>query len=233
MPQRVLITGANRGLGLAFVRHCLRRGDLVLATCRHPERATELQALLEEFPARLQLATLDVTDADAIDRFVSNLPTEFDALDLLVNNAGVLPSGERFGQVSATSLETAFRTNALGPFLLSQASASRLARGHRAIVLNISTVLASIAAVGEFRSASYAISKAALNMVGALLGQALADQGVRVVNLHPGWLRTSMGGEHAPLAPEAAVTKMMATLERLPADCRGGFFDADGAPLPW
>lgn len=229
--RRVLVTGAGRGLGLEFVRQLLARGDSVIATCRHPEQAQALQAL--QVDGRLHLLALDVTDSAAISAMADALREHFPALDLLINNAGILPSGERFGQVQADTLRDAFDTNAMAPLLLAQTLAPALAQGRDALVLNISSVLASIARTDAFRTPSYAISKAALNMAGVLMSHALAEHKVRVVNLHPGWVRTDMGGKGATLDAEDAVRSMLATLDRLPPSASGLFLDRDGEPLPW
>lgn len=229
--RRVLVTGASRGLGLEFVRQLLARGDSVIATCRHPDQAQALHAL--QVDGRLQVLALDVTDSAAISAMADAVREHFPALDLLINNAGVLPSGERFGQVQAETLRNAFATNAMAPLLLTQALAPALAQGRDATVLNISTVLASIAGTDAFRTPSYSISKAALNMAGVLMSRALAEQQVRVVNLHPGWVRTDMGGKGATLDAEDSVRSMLGTLDRLPRSASGVFLDRDGEPLPW
>ncbi|KFN44186.1 SDR family oxidoreductase [Arenimonas oryziterrae] len=232
-PRRVLVTGAGRGLGLAFVRALLARGDQVLATCREPTANTALRDLLPAHPDRLHLLALDVNDSARFSAFAADVGAHVEALDLLINNAGVLPTGERFGQLRAETLEATLRTNTVAPLLLAQALAPALARGRRPCVANLSTELGSIASTRQFHSPSYAISKAALNMAGVLLGAALAADGVRVVNLHPGWVRTQMGGPNAALDPEHAVHDLLQTLDRLPADCHGAFLDRHGQPLPW
>jgi NAD(P)-dependent dehydrogenase (short-subunit alcohol dehydrogenase family) len=157
----------------------------------------------------------------------------FEGLDLLVNNAGMLVSGERFGSLEAEALEASFRTNAVGPLLLTQALAPLLAQGEAPRVANVSSVLGSIAGVREFRTPSYAMSKAALNMATVQLAQALAPQGVSVVALHPGWARTDMGGAQAEVDPAAAVAGMLRVIEGLvPADT-GSFRDWQGRSLSW
>jgi NAD(P)-dependent dehydrogenase (short-subunit alcohol dehydrogenase family) len=231
--RRTLVTGASRGIGLEFVRQLLQRGDFVLATARHPERAKELGSLAQVHPERLQLLTLDVTDTESFSAVQAAVAERVPALDLLINNAGVLPGGERFGQLQAQNLLEAFRTNAMGPLLLTQALRPLLQQGHHPLVLNLSSILGSIAQTESFYTPSYAISKAALNMAGVLLGQVMAKSGVRVVNLHPGWVRTDMGGDGASLEKDAAVKAILATIEELPADANGIFVDRFGDELPW
>ena len=183
MPsRRSLVTGANRGLGLEFVRQLLARGDAVIAACRHPGKASVLNQLAGQHPGRLHLLPLDVADEKSRTAFVHELPlvlgdadadAETGRIGLLINNAGVLHSGERFGSVSASILDDSLRTNAVGPFLLTQALAPHLADGAR--VASLSSVMGSIATRNEFRSPSYCISKAAQNMGSVLLARALAE----------------------------------------------------------
>ena len=159
------------------------------------------------------------------------LVTDEQPLDLLINNAGVLRGGERFGQVQAADLEASFRTNAAGPFLLTQALAPQLADG--ASVANISSEVGSIALRQEFRTPSYAMGKAAQNMATSLLAQALAARGIKVVALHPGWVRTDMGGAQAALSAQESVAGLLHVIHQLSPGQSGGFFDWQGQPLPW
>ena len=232
--RRSLVTGANRGLGLEFVRQLLARGDRVVATCRHPGKATALNALAGEHPGRLHVLPLDVADPRAIAELVRELALLDDdgaRIDLLVNGAGVLHSGERFGSVSAVNLDDSFRTNAMGPFLLTQALAPRLADGAR--VANITSQLGSIANTTRFGTPSYDISKAAQNMATALLAAALRERGIVVVALHPGWVQTDMGGAGATVTPQDSVAGLLRVIDRLKAADSGRFLDWRGQSLPW
>ena len=232
--RRSLVTGANRGLGLEFVRQLLARGDRVVATCRQPGQATALNALAGEHPGRLHVLPLDVADPRAIgelQRELLLLADDGDRLDLLVNGAGVLHSGERFGSVSAVNLDDSFRTNAMGPFLLTQALATRLADGAR--VANITSQLGSIANTTRFGTPSYDISKAAQNMATALLAAALRERGIVVIALHPGWVQTDMGGAGATVTPEQSVTGLLRVIDGLKPSDSGRFLDWRGESLPW
>jgi len=234
--QRSLVTGANRGLGLEFVRQLLARGDRVVATCRHPGRATALNALVGEHPGRVHVLPLDVADPRAIAELVRELllldnDDASDRIDLLVNGAGVLHSGERFGKVTAVNIEDSFRTNAMGPFLLTQALAPRLADGAR--VANITSQLGSIANTTRFGTPSYDISKAAQNMATALLAAALRERGIIVVALHPGWVQTDMGGAGATVTPTESVNGLLRVIAGLKEADSGRFLDWRGQPLPW
>jgi NAD(P)-dependent dehydrogenase (short-subunit alcohol dehydrogenase family) len=231
MPRHSLVTGANRGLGLEFVRQLLARGDRVVATCRHPGKATALNPLAGEFPGRLHVLPLDVADPKSIAELARELPLVCATLDLLVNGAGVLHSGERFGSVSAATLDDSFRTNARGPLLLVQALAPLLADGAR--VANITSELGSIAALTRFGTPSYNISKAAQNMVTALLAKALAARGIIVLALHPGWVQTDMGGSGATLAPAQSVQGLLQVIDGATLQSSGQFFDWHGDALSW
>lgn len=232
--RHALVTGANRGIGLEFVRQLLARGDRVVAACRQPGKAAALNTLAGEHPGRLHVLPLDVADPKSHAELVRELPLALgDAgrLDLLVNNAGVLHSGERFGEVGAAHLEHSFRINAMAPFLLTQALAPLLADDAR--IANISSQLGSIANLARFGTPSYNISKAAQNMVTALLAKALGERGIVVLALHPGWVQTDMGGEDAQIPPKDAVSGLLATIDAARRASSGGFFDWQGERMPW
>jgi len=240
--RHALVTGANRGLGLEFVRQLLAAGHHVVAACRQPGRATALNTLAGEHPGRLHVLPLDVAAPKSQAELARELPLVLGGdgrLDLLVNNAGILHPGERFGQLALPDFEHAFRTNAAGPLLLTQALAPLLAEARPgegqagARVLNLSSELGSVATTARFGTPSYAMSKAAQNMATVLLAHALADRGIVVVALHPGWVRTDMGGEGGELEPADAVAALLRVAAGLqPADS-GRFLDHAGRPMPW
>jgi NAD(P)-dependent dehydrogenase (short-subunit alcohol dehydrogenase family) len=229
-----LVTGANRGVGLEFVRQVLARGDHVVATCRQPGRATALATLAGNHPGRLHVLPLDVADPRSHAALAAELPLALGdggRLHLLVNGAGVLHSGERFGNVTAAILDDSFRTNAAGPFLLAQALAPLLADGAR--VANLSSELGSIAEAGRFGTPSYCISKAAQNMASVLLAHALRERGIIVVALHPGWVQTDMGGPNATVPASDSVRGLLAVIDGLVPEDSGSFRDWRGETLPW
>ncbi|MFP7723597.1 SDR family oxidoreductase [Lysobacter sp. A3-1-A15] len=243
MPQtrHCLVTGANRGLGLEFVRQLLARGHHVVATCRQPGRATTLNMLTGEHPGRLHVLPLDLAAPRSHAELVRELPLVLGGgdgrLDLLVNNAGVLHSGERFGQVEPAQLEDSLRTNAAGPFLLTQALAPLLADRSPdragAVVVNLSSRLGSIAGVEGFSTPTYAVSKAALNMATVLLARALSERGITVLAVSPGWVRTDMGGEDAPLEAPESVAGLLDRVEVATPDESGRFIDYRGEAIDW
>ena len=234
MPRNVLVTGANRGLGLALVRQVLARGERVVATCRQPGKATALNALAGEYPGRLHVLPLDVAEPKSRAELVRELPLvlgEAGRIELLLNNAGVLHSGERFGHLEQATLEESLRINAVGPFLLAEALAPHLADGAK--VANLSSVMGSIATRVEFRSPGYCASKAAQNMLNVQLARALAPRGIVVLALHPGWVRTDMGGEAAELAPDEAAAGLLRVIDGAGAAESGQFLDWRGQSVPW
>jgi NAD(P)-dependent dehydrogenase (short-subunit alcohol dehydrogenase family) len=234
MDSHSLVTGANRGLGLEFVRQLLARGHRVVATCRHPGRATDLNTLAGEHPGRLHVLPLDVASARSREELARELPLVLgdDArLALLVNNAGVLHSGERWGHVAEAVLEDSLRTNAIGPLLLTQALAPFLADG--GTVANLSSMMSAMSTRSEFRAPSYCISKAAQNMATVLLAKALAPRGIKVVALCPGWVHTDMGGDQAPVQPRDSVAGLLRVLDRLGAEDSGRFYNWQGEAMAW
>ena len=231
--RHCLVTGANRGLGLEFTRQLLARGDHVVATARHPGRASALNALAGAHPGRLHVLPLDVASGKSRHELVQELPLVLGEtpLDLLVNNAGVLHSGERWGRVEEAVLEDSLRTNAIGPFLLAQALAPRLRDGGR--IANLSSMMSSLATRGEFRAPSYCISKAAQNMATVMLARALAPRGIAVVALCPGWVHTDMGGDQAPVQPADSVAGLLRVIDALRLQDSGRFLDWRGEPMAW
>ena len=230
MPH-ALVTGANRGLGLEFVRQLLARGRRVIATCRQPGRAIDLTRLAGEHPGHLTVLPLILPEP----RSIADLAREIEVLDLrielLINNAGLTVSGEHFGAIDLEGLRGTFSANAAGPFLLTQALAPSLINAAK--VANLSSTLGSIAGTDALYTPSYAISKSALNLASRLLSIALAERGVTVVAISPGWVRTDMGGANAPLTPKNSVVDMLNVIDHLkPADS-GKFLDHRGASMAW
>ena len=233
-----LVTGANRGVGLEFVRQLLARGGHVVAACRHPGKATALNTLAGEHPGRLHVLPLDVASEKSRAELARELPLVLGddggpsgRLHLLINNAGVLHSGERWGHVQESILEDSVRTNAFGPLLLAQALAPQLADG--ATVANLSSMMASLSTRTEFRAPSYCISKAAQNMATLLLAKALAPRDIKVVALSPGWVQTDMGGAGAEIGAAESAAGLLRVIAALTPAQSGAFLDWQGQELSW
>lgn len=233
MSQNVLVTGANRGIGLEFTRQLLERGDHVIAACRKPGQAHALGALAGEHPGRLQLVPLDVADAASHAALLGELPILLgdEKLDLVIQNAGVLHSGERFGQLKEANLLDSFRTNTSGPLLLTQSLAPWLREGAK--VANLSSILGSMADTATFSTPSYRISKAAQNMATRLLAAALADRSITVLALHPGWVQTDMGGDGAAVTPVDSARGLLAVTDAATLKDNGRFLDWQGQEIAW
>ncbi len=235
MSMRIaLVTGANRGLGLEFVRQLLARGERVLAACRQPGKAPALNTLAGDHPGRLQVLPLDVANETSRNAFAQELALVLDddaRIALLVNNAGVLHPGERWGQVRAAVLEDSLRTNAVGPFLLTQSLAPRLADGGR--VAFLSSIMGSIGTRREFRAPSYCTSKAALDMLAVQAAHALAPRGIAVAVLHPGWAQTDMGGAGADVSAQDSVAGLLRQIEVADASKPLQLRDWRGETIAW
>ena len=228
MPT-VLVTGANRGLGREFVRQYLAEGWRVIATCRAPDKAKELKAMTS---ANLAVKALDVTSADAIAALAQALRSE--PIDLLINNAGVAgrEAGE-FGRIDARIYSSTMFTNSVAPVLLAQALLPHLERGQGKTIANISSQLGSIARNQTGGRYAYRSSKAALNAAMKSLAIDLEPRGIAVVVLHPGWVRTDMGGAGADIAPDVSVAGMRKVIAGLTPQKSGHFFNYDGSEIPW
>ena len=220
-----LVTGANRGIGLAFARHLCKRGDHVIATCRQPEKARDLARL----PLRLE--KLDVADEENIAELASRLKGE--ALDVLINNAGIGDDGPPFGRLSMEDLEEAFRVNAAGPVALAQALLPNLRAGKRRAIVNLSSGLGSISENESGGWIAYRASKAALNQLTRTVAAELNREGFVCIAVSPGWVRTDMGGPGASLSPDESAAAMLDVIDRLKPSDTGRFFDYRGKPMPW
>jgi NAD(P)-dependent dehydrogenase (short-subunit alcohol dehydrogenase family) len=229
--MQALVSGANRGLGFEMTRQLLARGDRVVAACRQPGKALALTRLAGEHPGRLHVLPLDLADP----RTIAELSREVGALDLdielLVNNAGMLVEHERFGAIEPKSLRESFAVNAEGAFVLAQALNPHFADGAK--VVNLSSTLGSITATTSLYSPSYAMSKAALNMATRLLSIALAERGIVVVSMSPGWVKTDMGGAGATLTPETSIASMLRVIDHLKRSDSGRFLSQNGETIPW
>jgi NAD(P)-dependent dehydrogenase (short-subunit alcohol dehydrogenase family) len=236
-----LVTGANRGIGFEFVRQLLARRDRVYAGARDPGGATELRGLVETAEGRLTIVALDVTDGAAIDAAARRIKENAGALDLLVNNAGILPetpAARTLGRLEASVLEEVLRVNAVAPLVIAQRCLPLLAEGARrggapSLVLNLSSGWGSLAWAGRGTPYAYAAGKAALNMYLRIFAAEAAEQRVIAILIDPGWVRTDMGGAGASVGPERSVGGMLRVADRLTPRDAGRFLDWQGNEQPW
>ena len=229
-----LITGANRGLGLEFVRQLLARGDAVTACCRAPDQATELKSLGQDAGDRFKTLALDVTDAQAIATLPDHLK-DGPPVDVVINNAGVAAGHEAFGKFEAETMERVLRINSVAPMLITQAVAPLLEKsGTAPKIACITSQLGSITNANDLSfGLSYGMSKAALNMGVKKLSSEMTRRGISLIALHPGWVQTDMGGKNATLKPEQSISGMLKVIDGLTTDDNGRFLTYAGAELPW
>lgn len=232
--QTVLITGANRGIGLELARRYLQRGDRVVATARHPDQAQELAALVatagEGVQSRLQIHALDVTSEESVAALAASVSA--DAIDILINNAGVMTERQSRIDMDYSGWLAAFDVHAIAPFRLTNIFLPQLqlAERGRAIVISSQMGALSRTSTGSF---AYRSSKAAANKVAQLLALELADSGVIVCPVHPGWVRTDMGGPHADISVEDSCAGLVRLFDGLSAEQSGRFWNWDGTEHAW
>jgi NAD(P)-dependent dehydrogenase (short-subunit alcohol dehydrogenase family) len=239
--RRVVVTGANRGLGLEFARQLVAAGDEVVATTRSPKVADDLNKLASTSDGRCTVVRLDVADQAEVEAAARQIGERFEALDLLVNNAGIGSAPGEPERVSAGAMAElrpepvleVLRVNAVGPILVTQALAPLLGAAGRAVVVNLSSGLGSLARTISRGNVAYGMSKAALNMLTRHLAAELDGQGTVVVSMSPGWVATDMGGASAPLQPAESVQGMLNVVDALTPARSGTFLDHTGATLPW
>lgn len=231
--KRILITGANRGLGLEFTRQLLERGDRVFAARRNSLRTNDLQKLQTDYPEQLSILELDVRDEEQIESVAAAVAEKSEALDLLINNAGVYPRGERFGNLEPSTMMETLHTNSIAPILVVQAFADLLGKGDEPKVVNISSGMGSISSTGGGGNYSYRASKASLNMFSKVLSGDLRSRGIVVIVIHPGWVQTDMGGSGASLSAEHSISSMLKVIDEIGMADSGRYLQWDGAELPW
>jgi NAD(P)-dependent dehydrogenase (short-subunit alcohol dehydrogenase family) len=240
--RRILITGSNRGIGLDLVERYLQQDDtLIFATCRNPADATALNALGEQYPQRLTVLKLDVTDQASIDEARRLVGAQVDGLDMLVNNAGILPGGvaameassAKFGSLDAQAMMEVFQANTVAPVMVAQAFADLLRKGVSARLINVSSDAGSMTIRNTGLNYSYQASKAALNMMTRCLSGDFRADDVIVISVHPGWIQTEMGGPHARWTLAETIPGMMQVIDGLTMADTGEFFNWDGARVPW
>ena len=232
MQNNIVITGANRGIGLRLAQTYIDDGQRVFATCRSPENATELASLAETSDGRLSLHPLDVTSEGQISAFAAVLNDT--PVDVLINNAGVYAhKGLQFGQLDAEDWLHCLHVNAVAPLMLTQALIGNIAAGERKIVATVTSKMGSIADNSSGGSYAYRSSKTALNSAMKSLAIDLHDRGISVFVLHPGWVRTDMGGPQGLITVDESANQLRSIIDRAGMAESGRFFDRDGSEIPW
>ncbi|WP_394727572.1 SDR family oxidoreductase [Altererythrobacter sp. GH1-8] len=235
----ILITGANRGIGLEHTRQALATGDTVIATCRHPESAAELADLADKYGDNLRIEEFDVTSGESACALVGRL--DGTPIDVLINNAGYQGPGtwnveanfQALGSIDYDIWRDILEINLLGAMRATEALKDNVAASDRKVIIMMSSDLASIGRNTIGTTHSYRTSKAALNMLAKGLAVDLEKEGVTVVALSPGWTQTDMGGPKAIWTVEESVTNQRKVIAGLGLEDSGKFYNLQGEELPW
>ncbi|XP_063053035.1 C-signal [Engraulis encrasicolus] len=247
----ILITGASRGLGLQMVKDLVKRTERpkkIIATARNPAAANELQEITRSFPG-VHVVTLDVVSEPSIQSASKEVAAIVgpDGLNCLINNAAINISTD-LNTVTGEAMMKTYGSNVVAPLLVTKAFLPQLRTAataqnnvgmgvNRAAVINVSSVLGSIQLNwgdgAQFKSYAYRASKSALNMVTRCLATDLEAEGILCLALHPGWVRTDMGGPMAPLSAEESISAVLSVISSVTEKDHGGFLDYTGNTLPW
>ncbi len=239
MPS-VLVTGGNRGLGLELVRRYASDGWRVMACCRNPDNAEELNHIAAEADGRVSVHPLDVTDFDAIDRLARELDSE--AIDILINCAGLIGrhnfdqgvmADQAFGNSDFDEWEDVYRTNVMGPMKMSEAFVEHIVRSDQKKIITLTSEVASMAENNFGGLYAYRASKAAVNRIMRSMSIDLAKRNVIAFPLHPGWARTDMGGSSAIVDPADNARGMCQVIANASMAQSGRYLVYDGSEMEW
>jgi NAD(P)-dependent dehydrogenase (short-subunit alcohol dehydrogenase family) len=230
--QTILVTGANKGIGLEICRQLGRLGHRVILSARSPQRGEQAVAALSEDGIKVEFLLLDMSDEASIQRAARELKQRIQALHVLINNAAILDTWQgTILKATAAEIRDTFVTNTLGPILLTQALLPLLEAGKPSRVINVSSQLGSVQNMTD-GWAGYGISKAALNAASRKLAQALAPRGISVNVASPGWVRTGMGGDSAPLPVEKGAQNIIRLITEVPHSLTDHYLEEKGE-IPW
>ena len=228
----ILITGANRGLGLEFTRQYLAGGDAVIAATRNPGAAHRLRQLERDFKGCLTLVEADVADTASVRRAAVGAPAS--AIDILINCAGVMGDDRQtIGSIDYHEWMRVLDVNVLGPMRMCEAFLDRVARSDRRLIVTITSGMGSLADNTSGGYIAYRTSKAAVNMAMRTAAIDLKSRGISCLVINPGWVKTDMGGPNAPLTPEQSVAAMRRVIAELGPSDSGRFYNYDGREYPW
>ena len=227
--HQVLITGANRGLGLEFTKQYAADGWNVLACCRHPQSAMDLQALAAAH-SNIKVHALDVGDFAQIDALALKLKDE--SIDVLINNAGVYPASS-FGDTNYDEWAEGFKINSMAPLKMAEAFVQHITHSQLKKIATLTSKMGSIDDNTSGESYSYRSSKTAVNMVMKSLSIDLKPYGISVITLHPGWVQTDMGGPNGLINAQTSVAGLRKQIAELTLSTTGKFIAYDGKPIGW
>ena len=233
MTYNILITGANRGLGLALTESLLESGHCVHAVNRRDSH--ELLRLQEKYPHNLRRYSGDVTDEISIRDALEKVASQVESLDILLNNAAVHLDQARLPleQVDFSVYLPAFQANAVAPLMVVKHALPLLRKGQGKLIVNVSSEAGSIGSCWRKSEYSYCMSKAALNMASRILQNALKAEGLKVLALHPGWFSSDMGGLDAPITPAEAAAQIVKLILDPPSLDGPIYVYSNGASLEW
>jgi NAD(P)-dependent dehydrogenase (short-subunit alcohol dehydrogenase family) len=227
----ILITGANRGIGLELTEQFAEDGWQVLACCRNPADAGLLQILAERDLA-IELHALDVTNYEQMASLADQLGNR--PIDILLSNAGIYGSkGVGFGEVHAEEWRQVLEVNTIAPLMLVQTFVEQVAASQQKLVAVISSKVGSIADNSSGGSYIYRSSKTAVNQVVKSLSIDLAGRDITVISLHPGWVKTDMGGPNAEISTDKSVSGLKSILQSAKFAQSGQFIEFNGNSIPW
>ena len=230
--KTILVTGANKGIGLEICRQLAQSGYRVILSARSAERGETAVKTLARDGLKVEFLLLDTADEGSIQRAARELKERLRALHALINNAAILDTWQgTILKATAAELRDCFVTNTVGPILLTQALLPLLEAGKPARVINVSSQLGSVQNMTD-GWAGYGISKAALNAATRKLAQALAPHGISVNAASPGWVRTDMGTENAPLTVEHGAQNIVRLVTDVPDSLTNHFLEEKGE-IPW
>jgi len=230
-----MVTGANRGIGLALTMELLKAGHRVVATARSPAKASELAAARKEHGTLLSVVELDVSSDESVKEAAASVGALTGELDVLVNNAAVFPEEgkESIFDMKLEHFREAFETNVLGVIRVTRVFVPLLEKGTAPRVVNISSGAGSVTAKDNHGYYAYAASKAALNMVTRAMASEFRPRGICVVAMTPGWVKTEMGGPNAPLKPEESARAIAKTITTLTMEKSSLFIERTGAEVSY
>jgi NAD(P)-dependent dehydrogenase (short-subunit alcohol dehydrogenase family) len=231
--QQALVTGANRGLGLEFVKQLSAIGWRVFACCRNPQQADKLNDLAHASNGKISVHALAVEDAAQIQQLAKQLHGQ--PIDLLINNAGLYAGGvgESFGHTSIPDWLHVFQVNTIAPLKMAEAFVEHVAQSQLKTIATVTSKMGSIADNTSGGVYIYRSTKAALNMVMKSLAQDVELSGIKVALLHPGWVKTDMGGSNALITPQQSVAGMLKVILNLSRQDSGRFVAYDGVEIEW
>ena len=230
--KTILITGANRGIGLEFTQQYAKTNDYrIFACCRQPDQADKLNELAKQYDT-IQVMKLDITHADDIQQCVETLNNH--GLDILINNAGISGKGGiNNNGIDADNILDTIRVNALAPLTLTDALLPAIRQSQDKTIVNITSKMGSIGDNTSGGRYAYRTSKTALNMLSRSLAVDLKPEGIKVAIIHPGWVQTDMGGPNALITTEESVTHMRRLIGTIDLEQSGEFFSYDGKTISW